>query len=91
MSDSSGLKHQESVGSSSFLPNFCSIQVVFAVVVTAELLAIVLTLVSIRTLGEFSQELSLYSLYVQWIALMSAAMLCLLRGWLNRQGDTLAG
>ncbi|MES9874931.1 MAG: histidine kinase [Candidatus Sedimenticola sp. 6PFRAG7] len=91
MSDSSGLKQQESVGSSSFLPNFCSIQVVFAVVVTAELLAIVLTLVSIRTLGEFSQELSLYSLYVQWIALMSAAMLCLLRGWLNRQGDTLAG
>ncbi|MET0092805.1 MAG: sensor histidine kinase, partial [Sedimenticola sp.] len=82
MADSTETRQPGVKADTSFLPNFCSIHVVFALVVTAELLAIVLTLVSIPSLENFTLELSLYSLYVQWIALLSAAMLCLLRRWL---------
>ena len=63
-----------------FLPNFCGIRLVFAVVVGAELLAIVLTLFSIREARQISGELSLLSLYVQWIALSGAGLLCAVRG-----------
>ncbi|MES9960927.1 MAG: histidine kinase [Sedimenticola sp.] len=91
MADSTETRQPGVKAGTSFLPNFCSIHVVFALVVTAELLAIVLTLVSIPSLENFTLELSLYSLYVQWIALLSAAMLCLLRRWLNRLSDGQAG
>ncbi|MCG8428276.1 MAG: sensor histidine kinase [Chromatiales bacterium] len=75
----------------SFLPNFCNIRMVFAVVVTAELLAVVLTLASGSTFESFGSELSLRSLMVQWISLMGAALLCLLRTPLNRLSNTLTG
>ena len=75
----------------SFLPNFCRIHMIFAVVITAELLAIVLTLATNRSLSDFAHELSLRSLFVQWIALSGAALLCLTRPLLRRLGDALAG
>ncbi len=68
------------------VPDLCRLPVLFAVVVGAELLAIVLTLGGGRPFDRFWQDLSLLSLYVQWIALGSAGVLCLLRGWLRRQG-----
>ena len=74
-----------------FLPNFCGIRLVFAVVVGAELLAIVLTLFSIRETRELSGDLSLRSLYIQWIALSGAGLLCAVRGWLNRFSPGIAG
>ena len=78
-------------GVDSFLPNFCSIRMVFAVVITAQLLAIVLTLGTTTTAADFAGELSLRSLFVQWIALCAAALLCLSRPLLRRLGDGLAG
>ncbi len=75
----------------SFLPSFCSIRMVFAVVVTAELLAIVLSLSSIDSLVDFTDALSLRSLYIQWIALGGAAMLCALHSWLRGLGNRAAG
>ena len=75
----------------SFLPNFCNIRVVFMVVVTTELLAIVLTLASGTSLSSFSGDLSLRSMLVQWIGLTGTAMLCLLRKPLSRLGHTLSG
>jgi len=74
-----------------FLPSFCSIQAVFAVVLTGELLAVVLTLAALERLGQFLDQLSLVSLLVQWVALGSAALLCLLRPWLRRLDNRLAG
>jgi len=74
-----------------FLPDFCNVRMVFAVVITAELLAIVLTLVSITNLDQFATELSLRTLYVLWIALMEAGLLCLLKGGLSRLSPTAAG
>jgi two-component system sensor histidine kinase AlgZ len=76
---------------SNFLPNFCAIPMVFAVVVTAELLAVLLTLAAGFDPAAFWTRLSLVSLLVQWIALMTTALLCLGRRWLSRAGHTLVG
>ena len=75
----------------SFLPNFCSIRVVFALVVTAELLAILLTLAGVQSLNGFSTELSMRSLMIQWIVLVGIALLCLFRPRLARLGSAGAG
>ncbi len=78
-------------GDSCFLPNFCSIQAVFAVVITAELLALVLALNSRGADMDFSSILSLHSLFIQWIALSWAACICVLRPYLCRLPNWLAG
>jgi two-component system, LytTR family, sensor histidine kinase AlgZ len=66
-----------------FLPNFCGIRMVFAVVVVAELLAFILVLAAPWS-GDKWSELGLVSLFVQWVALVSAGVLCALRPWLMR-------
>ncbi len=74
-----------------FLPNFCAIRMVFGVVVSAELLAIVLTLGAFPGPGMFWSELSLRSLYIQWVALTVSALYCSLRRPLGRLSHALAG
>lgn len=74
-----------------FLPDFCAIRSVFAVVVTGELLAILLTLASVDELNHFVRQLSLISLMVQWIGLTTAGLLCLLRKPLMRRSKQLVG
>ncbi|MGV6827682.1 MAG: sensor histidine kinase [bacterium] len=74
-----------------FLPDFCAIRTIFVVVVSAELFAMVLALASGSGISAFWSELSLRSLYVQWIALCSAAALCALRSLLNPLGHTITG
>ncbi len=74
-----------------FLPDFCSIRSVFAVVITGELLAILLSLSSVPQLREFFTHLSLISLMVQWIGLTTAGLLCLLRRRLASMSKQLAG
>lgn len=71
-------------GDGCFLPNFCSIRVVFAVVITAQLLAMVLALSNSELGSDFTSNLSLYSLFIQWVALTWAAMTCILRPRLCR-------
>lgn len=68
---------EESSQETLFLPSFCDIRLVFAVVVIAELMAIVLVLANGR--ADPWNDLGLVSLFVQWIALTSAAALCLTR------------
>jgi len=75
----------------SFLPDFCGVRTVFAVVISAELLAMVLALAAGSGVNQFWTELSVRSLYVQWIALSSAGLICLLRRWLGCMSHTLAG
>jgi two-component system sensor histidine kinase AlgZ len=74
-----------------FLPDFCAIRSVFAVVVTAELLAILLSLVAVDNLQDFITQLSLISLMIQWVALTTAGLICLLRKPMRRLGNQLAG
>ncbi len=66
-----------------FLPDFCAVGVVFTVVMVAELFAFVLVLAP-GVHRDFWSELSLVSLFVQWVALSSAAVLCMARPWLRR-------
>ena len=68
-----------------FLPNFCGLRMVFVVVVIAQLFAFVMVLSASDTpLIERWQQLGLISLFVQWCALASSAVLCILRRFLVR-------
>jgi two-component system sensor histidine kinase AlgZ len=73
-----------------FLPDFCNVRLVFAVVIMAELLAFVLVLVTPGLLGDRWSDLGVISLFLQWIALTSAALLCLARPLLSRLGNAAA-
>jgi len=68
---------------SHFLPNFCGGRAIGGIVLIAELLAIVITLVTRRISTNLFQDLLLVSLFVQWIALSGAATLCAARRFLN--------
>ncbi|MFT5173248.1 MAG: two-component system sensor histidine kinase AlgZ [Gammaproteobacteria bacterium] len=70
-----------------FLPDFCTIRMAFMVLVIGELLAIVLTLgAGSGTTGGF-RELALTSLFIQWVALGSSALLCVSRTTFERWGN----
>jgi two-component system sensor histidine kinase AlgZ len=62
-----------------FLPDFCATQTVFLLVLIAELIAIVVALAGSDGASPFLRELAFVSLFVQWLTLTSAAMLCALR------------
>lgn len=76
-----------------FLPNFCAPQALLMLVVVAELLALLLVLAGADHLESFPWDrFALTSLLVQWIALVSAALLCKLRTPLMRlPASTAAG
>lgn len=74
-----------------FLPDLCTVQAVFHLVLVGELLAIALTLFD-RGLVNFNWHLlGLLSMLIQWIMLCSAACLCPLRPWLRRRSPLQAG
>jgi len=74
-----------------FLPDFCSISMVFAVVVLAELMAFAILLTTPYPQALSWDKLGVLSLFIQWVALSSIGLLCVLRKWLIRLSDTLAG
>ncbi len=85
------IPEQTEVTLNTFLPDFCNIRIVFSVIVIAELLAFVLALSTPSTVGSIWVYLSIASIYIQWIALLSTALLCWLRPWLGRLSDHYAG
>ncbi len=74
------------VESAQFLPDFCRGWIIFNVIVMAEMLAIVITLVLPRYIISpyLLQNLLLISIYVQWIALSGTAILCVTHRYLNK-------
>ena len=76
-----------------FLPDFCTSQPLLMLVIAAELLALLLVLAGMDHLTPFPWDrLVLISFLVQWVALVSAALLCNLRPWLQRlPSSTAAG
>jgi len=62
-----------------FIPDFCNVRMVFAVVVVAQLLAFIFALGPQGKSSDQWLHLSLISLFVQWVALSNSALLCLLR------------
>lgn len=74
-----------------FLPDLCTPQAVFALVVVGELLAIALV-VADTGLRKFSwEQLATTSFLVLWVALISAALICPLRPFLSHRPPLLAG
>ena len=73
-----------------YLPDFCAAPTILVIVLVAELVAIVLTLAAYSVPGTFLTELAKMSMFSQWLALLSAAMLCRLRPWLESFSNTIA-
>ena len=73
-----------------YLPDFCAAGTLLVVVLVAVLVAIVLTLAGNPASGTFLVELAETSLFVLWLALLSAAVLCRIRGWVEGFGKTQA-
>lgn len=67
-----------------FLPNFCNVQALLVLVVVAELLVLVLELADSGLLHFSWLGFGMNSFFVQWLVLLSAAMLCNMRGVLRR-------
>jgi len=68
-----------------YLPDFCRARTVFAIVIICELTALVLALARNEVVLGFWSDLARTSMFLLWIGLTNAGMLCLLRGYLNRQ------
>lgn len=73
-----------------YLPDFCAAGAIFIVVLVAELVAILLTLASHTQPGTFLTELAKMSMFILWLALLGAAILCKARPWVERFGATKA-
>jgi two-component system sensor histidine kinase AlgZ len=74
----------------SFLPDFCSIKIVLMVIIIAELLAFLVVL-SANWGGNQWDDLGITSLFIQWVALSSTAVLCVARKRLVAMNNTAAG
>jgi two-component system sensor histidine kinase AlgZ len=77
-------------GSQAYLPDFCAAGTVFIVVLIAELIAITLALAGHTPADLFLIELARISLFVQWLALLGCAVMCLFRNRLESAGKTRA-
>ena len=72
----------------SVLPNLCRDQSVFFLVVVAQLF-VVLLLLADTTSGVFNwQRLAIMTIQVQWVCLMSAALICWTRGLIAHRSNT---
>lgn len=74
-----------------FLPELCLPEALLSMVLLAELLVLVLVLSEPMQPGFNWVRLALTSLFVQWIVLLSAALMCRLRPLLRRMSVALAG
>ncbi|MDO3383117.1 sensor histidine kinase [Gilvimarinus algae] len=75
----------------SLLPNLCSVNALFLLVVVAELLAVLLVVTDQGLAGLSWVQLGLVSFLVQWVVLACAAVLCFLRPYLLRFSPMVAG
>jgi two-component system, LytTR family, sensor histidine kinase AlgZ len=75
--------------SQAYLPDFCAAGTILVILLVAELVAIVLTLASSEP-GTFLTELSKMSMFVLWLALLGTAVMCRIRPWAEKQGNTQA-
>ena len=77
-------KANASLTASDILPDFCNSQVILAVVLIAQLSAIVLTLSHDASWYSLFSRLGYTSIFIQSIALIDAAVLCYGKRWLVR-------
>jgi two-component system sensor histidine kinase AlgZ len=68
-----------------YLPDFCRARAVLAIVLICELTALVLALARNEVALGFWPDLARTSIFLLWIGLCGAGMLCVLRRYLNQQ------
>jgi two-component system sensor histidine kinase AlgZ len=68
-----------------YLPNFCAANTVLVIVVICELTALLLALARNSAVLGFWSDLGLTSMFLLWIALCGAGLLCVMRNYLARQ------
>jgi two-component system, LytTR family, sensor histidine kinase AlgZ len=68
-----------------YLPDFCAQRAVLAIVIIVELTALVLALARNEVALGFWTDLARTSIFLLWIGLSGAALLCAMRAYLNRQ------
>ena len=69
-----------------YLPDFCAPATILVVLLVSELIAILLTLADHTPPGTFLTELAKMSLYAVWLALLSLAVMCQARPWIEKLG-----
>jgi len=67
-----------------WLPQFCSLPTLFAVMVVAELVALIIVLAPDPNARPWLARLGVATVYAQWLALLNAVVLCSLRQPLER-------
>jgi len=67
-----------------WLPQFCSLPTLFAVMVVAELVALIIVLAPDQHARPWLSRLGVTTVYVQWLALLNAVVLCSMRQPLER-------
>lgn len=67
-----------------WLPQFCSLPTLFALMVVAEIVALVIAMAPDRVARSWIRELAIASVFVQWLALLNAVVLCSSRETLER-------
>jgi len=77
-------QHTKNITDDFFVPEFCQAETLLSLVLLAELLVLVLVLAEPMQAGFDWMRLALTSLFVQWIVLLSAAVLCRIRPYLAR-------
>ena len=85
-----GIVDQEEPEEDFFLPDICQAQSILLLVLIAELLVFVVVLANSRLIGFNWVQFGLASLFVQWIVLLSAAVLCNFRPLLMKMSVPLA-
>jgi two-component system sensor histidine kinase AlgZ len=73
-----------------FLPDFCAPGTILVVLLVAELIAILLTIADKPAPGTFLTELAMMSLFILWLALLSDAVMCHTRHWIEDLGPSRA-
>jgi two-component system sensor histidine kinase AlgZ len=72
-----------------YLPNFCTARAVLVTIIICELTALVLSLARNEAALGFWTDLGLTSMFLLWIALCGASILCVMRGYLSRKSAAL--
>lgn len=94
MHPGNGMKDQrrsEQPGMIAWLPDFCSAVSLFPVILLAELVALIAVLIPADSPVSAWDRLGPVSLFALWIALVAAAILCLLKRQLRQLGPGLGG
>ena len=67
-----------------WLPHFCSLPTLFALMIVAELVALVVVFAPDPHVRPWLPRLGMASVYVEWLALLNAVVLCSMRGPIER-------